>query len=52
MDTTLINSENGENFEPHVLMVRLTDKSHLRRGEKSIALSNLRIHYAWKNIKI
>ena len=52
MDTTLINSENGENFEPHVLMVRLTDKSHLRKGEKSIASSNLSIHYAWKNIKI
>ena len=52
MDTALIKSENGENFEPHVLMVRLTDESHLRRGEKSIALSNLSIHYTWKNIKI
>ena len=29
----------------------LTDKLDLRRGEKSIALSNLSIYYTWKNIK-
>ena len=29
----------------------LTDKLDLRRGEESIALSNLRIYYLWKNIK-
>ena len=37
--------------EPHVLILKLTDKLDLRRGEKSIALSNLSIYYTWKNIK-
>ena len=41
MDTILMNSENSKNSEPHVLMLKLTDKLDLKRGEKSIALSNL-----------
>ena len=36
-----MNSENSKNSEPHVLMLKLTDKLDLKRGEKSIALSNL-----------
>ena len=32
-------------------MLNLTDKKDLRRGRKSIALSNLSIYYTWKNIK-
>ena len=47
-----MNSENSKNFEPHVLILKLTDKLDLRRREKSIALSNLSIYYTWKNIKI
>ena len=39
------------NSEPYVLIFKLTDKLDLRRGEKSIALSNLSIYYTWKNIK-
>ena len=35
----------------HVLVLKLTDKLHLRRAEKSITLSNLSIYYTWKNIK-
>ena len=46
-----MNSENRKNFEPHVLILTLTDKLDLRRGEKIIALSNLSIYYTWKNIK-
>ena len=46
-----MNSENSKTSEPHVLILKLTDKSDLRRGEKSIALSNLSIYYTWKNIK-
>ena len=42
MDTLFMNAENGN----------LTDKIDLRRGEKSVALSNLSIYYTWKNIKI
>ena len=46
-----MNSENSKTIEPHVLIFKLTDKFDLRRGEKSIALSNLSIYYTWKNIK-
>ena len=35
----------------HVLVLKLTDKLHLRRAEKSITLSNLSIYYTWKNTK-
>ena len=51
MDTIFMNSENSRNFEYYVLILNLTDKLDLRRGEKSIALSNLSIYYTWKNIK-
>ena len=46
-----MNSENSKTSEPYVLILKLTDKLDLRRGEKSIALSNLSIYYAWKSIK-
>ena len=46
-----MNSENRKIPEPHVLILKLTEKLDLRRGEKSIALSNLSIYYIWKNIE-
>ena len=46
-----MNSENSRTSEYHVLVLKLTDKLDLRRGQKSIALSNLGIYYTWKNIK-
>ena len=46
-----MNSENSKTFEPHVLILKLTDKLDLRWGEKIIALSDLSIYYTWKNIK-
>ena len=46
-----MNSEKSKTSEQHVLIFKLTDKLDLRRSEKSIALSNLSIYYAWKNIK-
>ena len=46
-----MNSENSKTSEPHVLILELTDKLDSRKGEKSIALSNLSIYYTWKNIK-
>ena len=46
-----MNLENSKTSEPHVLIIKLTDKLNLRRGEKSIAFSNLSIYYTWKNIK-
>ena len=52
MNTIFLNSENSKTSKPHVLVLKLTDKLDLRRGEKSIALSNISIYYIWKNIKI
>ena len=46
-----MNSENSKTSEYHVLVLKLTDKLDLRRGQKTVALSNLSIHYTWKNIK-
>ena len=51
MDTIFVNSENSKTSNPHVLILKLTDKIDLWGGEKSIALSNLSIYYIWKNIK-
>ena len=51
MDTIYINSENSKTSEPHVLILKITDKLDLTRGEKIIALSNLSICYMWKIIK-
>ena len=51
MDAIFMNSENSRTSEYHVLLLKLTDKLDLRRGQKSIALSNLSIYYTLKNIK-
>ena len=51
MDTIFMNSENIKTSEPHVLILKLTNKLDLRRSEKSFALSNLSIYYTWKNVK-
>ena len=51
MDTIFMNSENSKNSEHNVLVLKLTDKLDLRRGQKKLALSNLSIYYTWKNVK-
>ena len=51
MDTIFMNSENSKTSKPNVLILKFTDTLDLRRGEKSIALSNLSIYYTWKNMK-
>ena len=51
MDTIFMNSENSRTAEYHVSTLQLTDKLDLRRGQKTVALSNLNIYYTWKNIK-
>ena len=51
MDRIFINSENSRTSEYHVLVLKLADKLDLRRDQKSVALSNLSIYYAWKNTK-
>ena len=51
MNTIFMNSENSRTSEYHVLVLKHTDKLDLRRGQKTVALSNLSIYYTWKNIK-
>ena len=51
MDTIIMSSENSRTSEYQFLVPKLTDKLDLRRGQKSVALSNLSIYYTWKNIK-
>ena len=51
MDTIFMNSQNSKTSEPHVSILKLTDKLDLRGREKIIALSNLSIYYTWRNIK-
>ena len=46
-----MNSENSKTSEYPVLILKLTDKLHLKRGQKSVAFSNLSIYYTWKNIE-
>ena len=46
-----MNSENSKTSDCHRLFLNLKDKIDLRRKDKCIALSNLSIYYAWKNIK-
>ena len=46
-----MNSQNSKNSEPHVLILKLTNKLDLRIDEKVIPLSNLSIYYTWENIK-
>ena len=46
-----MDSENSKTSEDHVLVLKLTDKLDLRRGQKAVALSNLSIYHTWKNVK-
>ena len=52
MDTIFMNSQNSQTYKPHVLILKITDKLDLRKGENRISLSNVSIYYTWKNIKI
>ena len=51
MDTIFMNSENSRTSAYHVLVLKLAGKLDLRRGQKSVALSNLGIYYTWRNVK-
>ena len=43
MDTIFMNSQNNRTSKYHALVPKFTDKLDLKRGQKSIALSNLSI---------
>ena len=51
MGTMFLNSENSKISDHHRLLPNLSDKINLKRSDKYVALSNLSIHYTWKNIK-
>ena len=51
INTIFMNSENSRTSELHVLLLKLTNKLDLRRGQKSVAVSKLGIYYKWKNVK-
>ena len=41
MDTIFKNFKNSETSDPHRLLLNLTDKINLKRGNKYVPLSNL-----------
>ena len=49
MDTIFANC--SETSDPHIILLSLTDKIHLKRSDKYVALSNLSLYYARKDIK-
>ena len=46
-----MNPKNSKISDPHRLLLNRTDKIDLRRSDKYVDLSNLRIYYTWKNVK-
>ena len=46
-----MNTENSKKIEPHRFKLDLTDKRNLKNPNKNMALANLSIYYAQKNIK-
>ena len=51
MDTILTNSKNSKTYDPHRLLLNLSDKLNLKRSDKYVASSNPSICYTWKNIR-
>ena len=47
-----MNSKNSGTSDPHRVLLNLTDETGFKRSDKYVALSNLSIKYAWKNIKV
>ena len=43
MDTIFMNSENSKTSYPHRFLLKHPDKINLKRSDKSVALSNLKI---------
>ena len=46
-----MNSEKRKTLDPPRILLNLWDKINLKRSDKYVALSNLSIYYAWRNIK-
>ena len=50
METIFVNTENSKTSDSNRYRLYLADKLDLR-GNKTIALACLSIHYTWQNIK-
>ena len=50
METISMNIENSKTSKSHRFKLNLTDKLSLKDPKKNMALANLSIYYAWKNI--
>ena len=51
MDTIRMNSKNSKTFNPHRLLLSLTDKINLKRKDNYVVLANVSIYFTWKNMK-
>ena len=51
MDSIFMKSGNNEIPDTHTLLLNLTDKINLKRGDKYVAISNISMCYTYKNIK-
>ena len=51
METFFMNSKNSKTSEPNRFKYDLIDKLDLKNPNKNMALANLSIYYAWKNVK-
>ena len=45
MDIIFMNSQDRITFDPHKILLNLTDKINLKRSDKYVSLSNLVIYY-------
>ena len=52
MGTIFVNSGNKKTSDLYRLFFNFSDKINLMNSDKYVALSNLRIYYSWKNIKL
>ena len=51
MNTIFMNFEDGKTFDPHRLLLNLSNSLNSKGSNKYVALSSLSIYYAWKNTK-
>ena len=51
MNNVFMNCENSKKFDPHQLLLNLSDKINLKIKDTYVALSNLSIYYTWKKVK-
>ena len=51
MGTIFMNSENSKTSDPQRLLRNHSEIKNLKTNDKYVALSNLSLHYTWKNIR-